>query len=179
MQMIVINVLPQRLGHSPVSLVGVHDCGENVLLTTDDFHGGFIGVSVEFFGEVISSVIIEVGGIDIEDQLTELCGVRLESPGGYDLLLLQLQEHFFIGGGRLLKMDVIDCTFRHNIRVGIDFFLPFVVGLCAINRGTLFQIAVSCNGAIHPVVSRQRHDLLASFFRFSCRQVLGSTSAEV
>ena len=63
-------ILTKRLGHSPVALIGVHDCGEDVLFTAYDFDSGFIGISVKLFCEIISSVVEKIGRVHIEDQFS-------------------------------------------------------------------------------------------------------------
>ena len=177
MQMVVVDILSQRLGHGPVPLIRVHDSREDKLLASDDLHRGFIGVGIELFRKFITAVVVKVGGVHIEDQLTEFRGVRLLAPGGDDLLLLQFFEHVFVGAGRFLEMNIERGTLRDDIRVGVDFLLPFVVGLSAFDGVALFQIAISGDGAIDPVVSCHGQRLLFLFLRTVW--VPGLTSAEV
>ena len=61
MKVIVVHVLPQRVGHGAVALVGVHDRRKDVLLTADDFYCGFVSIGVKLFCEVIAAVIMEIG----------------------------------------------------------------------------------------------------------------------
>ena len=77
-----VHVLPQRLGHGPVALVGMHDRRQNILLSAYDFDCGFVSVGVKLFCEVIAAMIVEVGGVDIKDQLTVSKCVRLNATGG-------------------------------------------------------------------------------------------------
>ena len=160
MQMVVVDILSQCLGHGPVPLIRVHDGGENELLASDDLYRGFIGVGIELLGKFIAAVVVEVGGVYVEDQLTEFRGVRLLAPGGDDLLLFQFFEHVFVGAGWFLEMNIERGTLRDDIRVGVDFLLPFVVGLSAFDGVALFQIAISGDGAIDPVVSCHGQRLL-------------------
>ena len=47
MKMIVVHVLPQRVGHGAVALVGVHDRRQNILLTAYDFYCGFVCIGIK------------------------------------------------------------------------------------------------------------------------------------
>ena len=177
MKMVVVDILSQSLGHSPVPLIRVHNGGENELLTSDDLHRGFISVRIELLGKFIAAVVVEVGGVHVEDQLAEFRGVRLLAPGGDDLLLFQFFEHVFVGAGRFLEMDIERGTLRNDIRVGVDLFLPFVVGLSTFDGVALFQIAISGDGTIDSVVSCHGQRLL--LFVSRTVWVSGITSAEV
>ena len=79
--MVVIHILPQRLRHGPVPLIGVHHRGEDVLLAAHDFDGCPVGLLEEPPGEFIPAVVVEVGGVHIEDQLPEGVRVHFQSPG--------------------------------------------------------------------------------------------------
>ena len=77
-----VHILPQRLGHGPVALVGVHDRRQNVLFAAHDFDCSLIGVVVKLFCEVISAMVEKVGGIYIEDQLAVAESVLFDAPCG-------------------------------------------------------------------------------------------------
>lgn len=79
MKVIVVHVLPQRVGHGAVALVGVHDRRENVLLSAYDFYCGFVCVGVELFCEVIAAVIMKIGGVYVKDQLAVEKGIRFQT----------------------------------------------------------------------------------------------------
>ena len=49
MEMVVVHIFSQSFGHGPIPFVCVHDSGEDKLLTTNDFHGGFVSIGVELF----------------------------------------------------------------------------------------------------------------------------------
>lgn len=79
MKVVVVHVLPQCIGHGAVALVGVHDRRKNVLLTADDFDCSFVGIGVKLFCKLIAAVVIEVRGVDVEDQLSEFLSIRFQA----------------------------------------------------------------------------------------------------
>ena len=98
-----IHFLAQCLGHSPVDLVGVHHGGEDILLPAHDLHGGFVGVGVKLPGKFIAAVVVEVGGVHIEDQLSKVDGIWFQPACRDDFFLLHLLEHLRVAGGGALK----------------------------------------------------------------------------
>ena len=62
-----------------VDLVGVHDCREDILLTTHDLNGCFVGILIELLGELIAAVVVKVGRVDIKDKLAVMGGIRLQA----------------------------------------------------------------------------------------------------
>ena len=84
----------------------MHDRRENVLLTAYDFYCGFVCVGVELFCEVITAVIMKIGGVYVKDQLAVEKGILFQSTGGDDPVLFQLLKHLRISGGRFLEMDI-------------------------------------------------------------------------
>jgi len=69
MKVIVVHVLPQRVGHGAVALVGVHNRRKDILLAADDFYCGFVSIGVKLFCEVIAAMIVKIGGVYVKDQL--------------------------------------------------------------------------------------------------------------
>ena len=43
-----------------VGLIGVHDGGEDILLTAHDLDSGFIGIRIELLGELVAAVVVKV-----------------------------------------------------------------------------------------------------------------------
>ena len=41
-----------------VDLIGVHDCREDILLTTHDLNGCFVGIFIELLGELVATVML-------------------------------------------------------------------------------------------------------------------------
>ena len=81
MKVVMVHILPQLFRHGPVPFIGVHHRRENVLLATHDVHSGLVSVLIELLGKFIAAVIIEIGGIHIEDKLTELLRIRFQATG--------------------------------------------------------------------------------------------------
>ena len=75
MKMIMVDFSPQSFGHGAIDLVGVHDGGEDILLTAHDLDRGFVGILIELLGELVAAVIIEIGRVDIEDKLAVVGGI--------------------------------------------------------------------------------------------------------
>ena len=148
-------ILPQCFGHSPVTLIGVHNSGENILFATHDLYGCPVSVLIKSLGKLIPAMVIEVGGVYIKNQFPVKVGICFQATSGDYALLLHLGKHLCIPGGRFLKMDVLRCVFWYNIWVGIGFLFSFVVPLGISDFGGS-QVYVSCTGTVNPVVSRHR-----------------------
>ena len=155
MKVIVVHVLPQRVGHGAVALVGVHDCRQDVLLAADDFYCGFVSIGVKLFCEVIAAVIMKIGGVYVKDQLAVENGILFQSTGGDDPVLFQLLKHLRISGGRFLEMDIEVRSLRDNILIDIGFLFPFVVLLRVADFGS-GQPHISCVGTMNTVASCHR-----------------------
>ena len=162
MEMVVVHILPQRLGHGPVALVGVHDRRQNILLSTYDFDCGFVCVGVKLFCEVIAAVIVEVGGVHIKDQLTVSKCVRLNATVGDHTIGLHLGEHLLIPCGWGLEMDIERRPLWYNVLVDMGILLAFVVLLGVANFSS-GQPHISCVGTVNAVASRHRQK--SSHFR--------------
>ena len=57
----------------------MHDGREDILLTAYDLDSGFISICVELLGELVASVVVEIGRVDIEDKLAVVGGIRLQA----------------------------------------------------------------------------------------------------
>ena len=133
----------------------MHDSGENVLLTTNNLHGGLVGIGIKLFCKFIAAVIVEVSGVHIKDQLTVDFGIVFQTTGGDDAISLHLFEHFCVAAVGLFVMDIPIKTLWYNIRVGIGFLFPLIVPLGIGDFGS-GQVLVSCYGTVNPVVSCHR-----------------------
>ena len=114
MKVIVVHVLPQRVGHGAVALVGVHDCRQDVLLAAHNFDCSFVGIGVKLFCKVIAAVVEEVRGINVEDQLSEFLSIRFQTAGGNHAVGAHLFKQLLIPGGWCFEMDVILCPFVND-----------------------------------------------------------------
>lgn len=77
-----VHILSQLFGHGPVSFVGVHHCREDVLFATHNTYGCPVSVLIKLLGKFIAAVVIEVGGVHIEDQFSKLLRIRFQATGG-------------------------------------------------------------------------------------------------
>ena len=60
----------------------MHDSREDILLTTHDLNGCFVGILIELLGELIAAVIVEIGRVNIENKLAVVGGIRLQAARG-------------------------------------------------------------------------------------------------
>ena len=82
MEVVVVDLTPQCFGHGTVDLISVHDGREDILLTAYDLDSGIISICVELLGELVASVVVEIGRVDIEDKLAVVGGIRLQAARG-------------------------------------------------------------------------------------------------
>ena len=66
--MVVVDLSAQCFGHGTVDLIGVHDCREDILLTAYDLDSSFVGICIELLGELVATVIVKIGRVDIKDK---------------------------------------------------------------------------------------------------------------
>ena len=152
MKMIVPYVVAKGLAHALVAFVSVHDGGENVLFAADNIDGGSVRFGVKRLRKLVAAVIVEIRGVDIENQLAIMDGVLLESTGGNGAVLLHLPEHLLIAAGGRLEMDVHMAAFGDNILVPVAGFLAFVVGF-SVGDIVFGSGLVADGGVIHAIVS--------------------------
>ena len=57
----------------------MHDGGEDILLTTHDLNGCFVGILIELLGELVAAVVVKVGRVNIKDKLAIMGGIRLQA----------------------------------------------------------------------------------------------------
>ena len=57
----------------------MHDCREDILLTTHDLNGSLVGILIELLGELVAAVVVKVGRVDIKDKLAIMGGIRLQA----------------------------------------------------------------------------------------------------
>ena len=152
MKMIVPYVVAKGLAHALIAFVSVHDGGEDVLLAADNIDGSPVCLGVERLCKLVAAVIVEIRGVDIENQLAVMDGVLLETPGRDGTVLLHLPEHLLIAAARHLEMDVHMAAFRDNILVPVAGFLSLVVSF-SVGDVALRSGLVADGGAVHVIVS--------------------------
>ena len=111
----------------------MHDCREDILLTAYDLDSSFVGIRIELLGELVAAVVVEIGRVDIKNQLTVVGGIRLQTTGGDRAVGFHLGKQVGITGGRLLEMDVPCNALGDNVRVSIAVFFALVVLLGVAN----------------------------------------------
>ena len=87
-----VDLPAQSFGHGTVDLISVHDGGEDILLTTHDLHSSFVGIRIELLGELIATVIVKIGRVDIKDKFTVVGSIRLQAARGDGFGGFQLGE---------------------------------------------------------------------------------------
>ena len=71
----------------------MHDSREDILLTTHDLHSSFVGIRIELLGELVATVIVKIGRVDIKDKLAIMGGIRLQAARGDGFGGFQLGEY--------------------------------------------------------------------------------------
>ena len=162
MEVVVVDLTPQCFGHGTVDLISVHDGREDILLTAYDLDSGFISICVELLGELVASVVVEIGRVDIEDKLAVVGGIRLQAARGNGSIGFQLSEQVGVAGGRLLEMDVPCSALGDNVGVSIAVLFAFVV-LPGVANSIVRNGEIPDTGAVDAIVSCQRASLLSGF----------------
>ena len=84
----------------------MHDSRENILLTAHDLNGCFVGILIELLGELVATVIVKIGRVDIKNKLAIMGGIRLQAVRGDGSGGFQLGEQVSVAGGWLFEVDV-------------------------------------------------------------------------
>ena len=69
-------------------------------------NGCFVGILIELLGELVATVIVKIGRVDIKDKLAIMGGIRLQAARGDDSIGFQLGEQVGVAGGWLFEVDV-------------------------------------------------------------------------
>ena len=162
MEVVVVDLTPQCFGHGTVDLISVHDGREDILLTAYDLDSGFISICVELLGELVASVVVEIGRVDIKNQLTVVGGIRLQTTGGDRAVGFHLGEQVGITGGRLFEVDVPCSALGDNVGVPIAILFTLIV-LLGVANGFIRNSEISDTGAVNAIISCQRASLLSRF----------------
>ncbi len=149
----------------------MHDCREDILLTTHDLNGCFVGILIELLGELVAAVIVKVGRVDIKDKFTVVGGIRLQAARGNGSSGFQLGEQVGVAGGRLFEVDVPCSALGDNIGVPIAVLFTLIV-LLGVANGLVRNGEISDTGAVNAIISCQRASLLSRF-----REVTGNEDA--
>ena len=138
----------------------MHDCREDILLTTHDLNGCFVGILIELLGELVATVIVKIGRVDIKDKFAVVGGIRLQAARGNRTSGFQLGEQVGITGGRLFEMDVPCNALGDNVGVPIAVLFAFIV-LLGVANSLVRNGEISDACAVDAIVSCQRASLLS------------------
>ena len=152
-----VDILSHLLRHGPVPFIGVHHRRKDILFTAYDAHGGLVGICVELLGEVIAAVVVEIGRVHIEHQLSEFLRIRFQTTGGDCTGFYHLIEHFHIVPCGRFEVDILFRSLWDYILIYITSFLPLIVGLCVAHFGGC-HLCVSCAGTVNTVASCHRQN---------------------
>ena len=111
----------------------MHDCREDILLTTYDLDSSFVGILIELLGELVATVIVKIGRVDIKDKLAIVGGIRLQAARGDGSGGFQLGEQVSVAGGWLFEVDVPCSALGDNIGIPIAVLFALVVLLGVAN----------------------------------------------
>ena len=138
----------------------MHDCREDILLTAYDLDSSFVGIRIELLGELVATVIVKIGRVDIKDKLTVVGGIRLQAARGDGSIGFQLGEQVGVAGGWLLEMDVPCSALGDNVGVSIAILFALVV-LLGVANGLVRNGEIPDACAVDAIVSCQRVSLLS------------------
>ena len=138
----------------------MHDCRENILLTAHDLNGCFVGILIELLGELVATVIVKIGRVDIKDKLAIMGGIRLQAARGDGSGGFQLGEQVSVAGGWLFEVDVPCSALGDNIGVPIAVLFAFIV-LLGVANSLVRNGEISDACAVDAIVSCQRASLLS------------------
>ena len=77
--------------------------------------------------QLVAAVVVEIGRVDIKNQLAIMGGIRLQAARGDSSVSFQLGEQVGITGGRFLEMDVPCSALGDNIGVPIAVLFTLIV----------------------------------------------------
>ena len=156
MKVVVVHILPQSFRHGPVTLIGVHDSRENILLTAHNLHGCFVCVGVELLGILVAAVVVKVSGVHIKNQFPVFHRIGFQATGGDNTIGNHLIEHGGIAVGRFLEVDIAVGLGGINILIGVAVFFSLVMLLNFRHIVEGGQVLVTGKGTVNSIVSCHR-----------------------
>ena len=123
-------------------------------------NGCFVGILIELLGELVATVIVKIGRVDIKDKFAVVGGIRLQAARGDSSVSFQLGEQVGVAGGWLFEVDVPCSALGDNIGVPIAVFFAFVV-LLGVANGLVRNGEIPDACAVDAIVSCQRVSLLS------------------
>ena len=140
----------------------MHDSREDILFTAYDLDSSFVGICIELLGELVATVIVKIGRVDIKDKLTVVGGIRFQAARGDGSIGFQLGEQVGVAGGWLFEVDVPCSALGDNVGVSIAVLFAFVV-LPGVANSIVRNGEIPDTGAVDAIVSCQRASLLSGF----------------
>ena len=125
-------------------------------------NGCFVGILIELLGELVATVIVKIGRVDIKDKLAIMGGIRLQAARGNGSSGFQLGEQVSVAGGWLFEVDVPCSALGDNIGVPIAVLFVLVV-LLGVANSLVRNGEIPDTGAVDAIVSCQRASLLSGF----------------
>ena len=125
-------------------------------------HSSFVGILIELLGELVATVIVKIGRVDIKDKFTVVGSIRLQAARGNGSGGFQLGEQVGVAGGWLFEMDVPCSALGDNVGVSIAVLFTFVV-LLGVANGLVRNGEIPDACAVDAIVSCQRASLLSGF----------------
>ena len=125
-------------------------------------NGCFVGILIELLGELVATVIVKIGRVDIKDKLTVVGGIRFQAARGDGSIGFQLGEQVSVAGGWLFEVDVPCSALGDNVGVPIAVLFAFVV-LLGVANSLVRNGEIPDTGAVDAIVSCQRASLLSGF----------------
>ena len=125
-------------------------------------HSSFVGILIELLGELVATVIVKIGRVDIKDKFTVVGSIRLQAARGNGSNGFQLGEQVSVAGGRLFEVNVPCSALGDNIGVPIAVLFAFVV-LLGVANSLVRNGEIPDTGAVDAIVSCQRASLLSGF----------------
>ena len=138
----------------------MHDCREDILLTTHDLNGCFVGILIELLGELVATVIVKIGRVDIKDKFTVVGGIRFQAARGDGSIGFQLGEQVGVAGSWLLEVDVPFGAVGDNVGVSIAVLFALIV-LLGVANSFVRNGEISDTGAVNAIISCRRASLLS------------------
>ena len=138
----------------------MHDCREDILLTTHDLNGCFVGILIELLGELVATVIVKIGRVDIKDKFAVVGGIRFQAARGDGSIGFQLGEQVGVAGSWLLEVDVPFGAMGDNVGVSIAVLFALIV-LLGVTNCLVRNSEISDTGAVNAIISCQRASLLS------------------
>ena len=128
-QVVVVDRLAQFFGHRLVDLIGVHNCRHNVVLAVN-LTAEAIGFLVELLGVFVSTVLLKVPCVHINDQLIkDRCAGFLSSCGDFALVNEPLEILVVGQTARVLEVNIAGNSLGVHIEICVVFILALIVSL--------------------------------------------------